>query len=155
MDDRHTLLAEHNLTFIDLFTNKTLLNFYKQIEPHVDFIYYTDQNTFSKDKHALFFSFEIHLNQQTGHERRLLEITHFVTLFSDCLAQIKYKPELVKEFERNRISFERNKMEDTIRKEVEEKEKEEFIKQWKEKDKLKKQQRNQFGKKIKSKKDEK
>jgi hypothetical protein len=44
-------------------------------------------------------------------------------------------------------------MEDTLRKEIEEKEKEDFIKEWKEKDKLKKQQRNQFGKKIKPKKE--
>jgi hypothetical protein len=62
---------------------------------------------------------------------------------------------MIKDFEKNRVAFERNKMEDTIRQQVEEQEKEEFIKKWKENDRLKKQQRNQYGKKIKSKKEDK
>jgi hypothetical protein len=32
-----------------LFQNKNLLNYYKNIEPFVDVIYYTDQQTFCKE----------------------------------------------------------------------------------------------------------
>jgi hypothetical protein len=79
----------------------------------------------------------MHLNQTTGHERILLELTHFVNLFADTLAQIKYSPEQKTEFEKNRVLFERNKMEAEKRKEIEEKEREEFIEQWKLRNKMK------------------
>ena len=82
----------------------------------------------------------------SGQERRLLEITHFVNLFCDTLSQIKFTPELKTEFEKNRILFERNKMEADIRREVERKEREEFIEQWKLRNKMK-------GKKPKKKND--
>lgn len=72
-----------------------------------------------------------------GHERILLEITHFVNLFSDTLAQIKYTEKFKKEFEKNRVMFERAKMEEAMRKEIEEKEKQEFIENWKLRNKMK------------------
>lgn len=59
-----------------------------------------------------------------------MEITHFVNLFADTLAQMKYNLKVKTEFEKNRVQYERTKMEADVRKEVEEKEKEEFIKQW-------------------------
>jgi hypothetical protein len=85
----------------------------------------------------LFFSFEVHLNTGSGHERTMLEITHFVNLFSDTLAQMKYSEKAKKEFEKNRVMYERTKMEEIKRKEVEEKEKLDFIEEWKLKNKNK------------------
>ena len=88
-------------------------------------------------KFSIFFSFDIYLNISTGQERRLMEITHFVNLFCDTLAQIKYSPEQKTEFDKNRVLFERNKMEADIIREVERNEREEFIEQWKLKNKMK------------------
>ncbi len=79
----------------------------------------------------------MHLNKTQGHENVLLEITHFVNLFSDTLAQFKYNEDVKKDFEKNRVMFERSKMEEAMRKEVEEKEKRDFIEQWKIKNKNK------------------
>ncbi len=77
------------------------------------------------------------MNISKGNERLLIEITHFVNLFSDTLAQIKYSDKMKKEFEKNRVMFERAKMEEAMRKEIEEKEKRDFIENWKIKNKLK------------------
>jgi len=77
------------------------------------------------------------LNRTTGHENLLLEITHFVNLFSDTLAQLRFNENVKKEFEKNRVMYERSKMEDTMRKEIEEKERRDFIEQWKLKNKNK------------------
>jgi hypothetical protein len=101
----------------------------------------------------LFFSFELHLNRNTGHENILLEITHFVNLFADTLAQLKYSDSVKKDFEKNRIMFERSKMEDVMRREIEEKEKKDFIEQWKLKNKNKNKKPGQ--KKVKDVKKEK
>jgi hypothetical protein len=87
-------------------------------------------------KNVLFISFEVQLSR-AGQEQRLLEITHFVNLFADALAQLKYSDKSKKEFEKNRVTFERNKMERTKREELEDRERREFIEQWKLKNKLK------------------
>lgn len=49
MNERYTLLAESQELFIELFQNKTLLNYYKIIENTIDVIYCTDQETFCKE----------------------------------------------------------------------------------------------------------
>ena len=77
------------------------------------------------------------MNVTSGNERTLLEITHFVNLFCDTLAQVKYNDNLKKEFEKNRINYERTQMEEFKRKEIEEQEKRDFIENWKLKNKLK------------------
>jgi hypothetical protein len=48
-NERLTVLSENIELFIELFQNKNLLNFYKSIEPYVDLIYYTDQQTFCRE----------------------------------------------------------------------------------------------------------
>lgn len=93
------------------------------------------------------------MNKTTGNENVLLEITHFVNLFADTLAQLRFNENAKKEFEKNRVMYERSKMEDTIRKEIEEKEKRDFIEQWKLKNKNKYKKTNQ--KKNKDKKEKK
>ena len=72
-----------------------------------------------------------------GHEKTLLEITHFVNLFADTLSQLKYTDQAKKDFEKNRIMYERTKMEEVKRKEIEEQEKIDFIENWKMKNKMK------------------
>ncbi len=100
----------------------------------------------------MFFSFELHLNVKSGIERTLLEITHFVNLFSDTLAQLKFSEKVKKEFEKNRVMYERTKMEEFKRKEIEDQEKKDFIENWKMRNKMKgkKPQQKNF-KDIKSK----
>jgi hypothetical protein len=49
MSDRLTLLAENNDLFLELFQNKQLLQYYKVVEDHLDILYYTDHQTFSKE----------------------------------------------------------------------------------------------------------
>jgi hypothetical protein len=146
-NEKLTVLTESVEHFIEIFQNKNLLGFYKSVEPYLDLIYYTDQQTFCRDKSALFFSFELHMNSKSN-ERKLLEITHFVNLFCDTLAQIQYSDEIKKEFAKNRVMYERTKMEETKRKEIEDQEKKDFIEQWK----MRKRLRNKkLGKKTKDK----
>ncbi len=49
INDRLTVLSENIEIFMELFQNKNLLNYYKAVEPYVDVIYYTDQQTFCKE----------------------------------------------------------------------------------------------------------
>lgn len=55
----------------------------------------------------------------------------------DTLAQLKYKQKFRDEVQKNRIDYERSKMEVSQRKEIEEKEKNDFIEKWKIKNKMK------------------
>ena len=84
----------------------------------------------------MFFAFNINLTY-SGQDRKLLEITHFVNLFVDTLAQLKYSVKFKNEVKNNRITLERTKMEEGKRKEIEEKEKRDIIEKWKIKNKLK------------------
>ena len=77
-----------------------------------------------------FFSFNIDLTKP-NQERDLLEITHFVNLFVDTLAQLKYSKQFKDLVKTNRINFEKSKMDENKRKEIEEKEKKDFIEKWK------------------------
>ena len=60
-----------------------------------------------------------------------MEITHFVNLFVDTLAQLKYSKEFREKLKNSRITFERTKMDASKRKEIEEQEKRDFIEKWK------------------------
>lgn len=88
--------------------------------------------SFNISKFGLFFSFHINLNRN-DQARKLLEITHFVNLFSDALAQLKYSEKVKKAFADNRIRYEREKLEEKVRREIEDKEKRDFIEEWKKK----------------------
>ena len=65
-----------------------------------------------------------------------MEITHFVNLFVDTLAQLKYSKEFREKIKKSRIMFERTKMDANKRKEIEDKEKRDFIERWKIKNKM-------------------
>ena len=54
----------------------------------------------------IFFSFNIDLTRP-NQERNLLEITHFVNLFVDTLAQLKYSKEFKEKVKKSKIMFER------------------------------------------------
>ena len=56
-----------------------------------------------------FFSFNIDLTKP-NQDRDLLEITHFVNLFVDTLAQLKYSKQFKDKVKNSRIMFERTKM---------------------------------------------
>ena len=136
MNEQMCLLSENQEVFMELFNNKNLFPYYKQIEQYLDIIYFTDQSSFCKEPFAVFFAFNINLTY-SGQDRKLLEITHFVNLFVDTLAQLKYSVKFKNEVKNNRITLERTKMEEGKRKEIEEKEKRDFIEKWKIKNKLK------------------
>ncbi len=134
--DRLTVLTENIETFMVLFQNKHVLKYFKYIEDYITLIYYTDQQNFCKEDHAIFFSFEFDLNS-TNNDNELLRITHFVNLFADTLAQANYNEKQKEDFKKNRVMYERTKMEEFERQEIEDKERRDFIEQWKMKNKLK------------------
>ena len=119
MNEQMCLLSENQEVFMELFNNKNLFPYYKQVEEYLDIIYFTDQSSFCKEPFAVFFAFNINLTY-SGQDRKLLEITHFVNLFVDTLAQLKYSVKFKNEVKNNRITLERTKMEEGKRKEIEE-----------------------------------
>ena len=60
-------------------------------------------------------------------ERIYLEITHFVNLFVDSLAQIKFSDEFKTKVKNNREQYKENKFREDNKEEIEAKEKKEFI----------------------------
>ena len=130
------LLSESLEVFMELFNNKNLFHYYKSVEDYLEAIYYSDMVSMYVEGNNIFFSFNIDLTKP-NQERTLLEITHFVNLFVDTLAQLKYTKEFKEKVKHNRIMFERTKMDDNKRKEIEEKEKHDFIEKWKIKNKMK------------------
>ena len=129
------LLSESLEVFMELFNNKNLFHYYKSVEDYLEAIYYSDMVSMYVEGNNIFFSFNIDLTKP-NQERTLLEITHFVNLFVDTLAQLKYTKEFKEKVKHNRIMFERTKMDDNKRKEIEEKEKHDFIEKWKIKNKM-------------------
>ena len=124
------LLSESLEMFMELFNNKDLFKYYKLVEQYLEAIYYSDMISAYAEGNNVFFSFSIDLTRP-NQERNLLEITHFVNLFVDTLAQLKYSKEVKDKFKKNRIMFERTKMDSKKRKEIEEKEKRDLIERWK------------------------
>ena len=124
------LLSENLEMFMELFNNKSLFHYYKSIEKYLEAIYYSDMISMYVEGNNIFFSFNIDLTKP-NQERDLLEITHFVNLFVDTLAQLKYSKQFKDLVKTNRINFEKSKMDENKRKEIEEKEKRDFIEKWK------------------------
>ena len=129
------LLSESLEMFMELFNNKDLFKYYKCIEQYLEAIYYSDMISMYAEGNNVFFSFCIDLTRP-NQERNLVEITHFVNLFVDTLAQLKYSKEVKEKFKKNRIMYERTKMDSKKRKEIEEKERRDFIERWKLKKKI-------------------
>ena len=129
-DNYMCLLTESLEMFMELFNNKSLFHYYKSIERYLEAIYYSDMVSMYAEGNNVFFSFNIDLTRP-NQERNLLEITHFVNLFVDTLAQLKYSKEFREKVKKSRIMFERTKMDPNKRKEIEEKEKRDFIEIWK------------------------
>ena len=74
---------------MELFNEKSLFKFYKSIECYLEDIYYSDMISAYVEGNNIFFSFNIDLTRP-NQDRNLLEITQFVNLFVDTLAQLKY-----------------------------------------------------------------
>ena len=129
------LLSENLQVFMELFDNKDLFHYYKNIENYLEAIYYSDQNNIYEEANNIFFSFNIDLTRPKQ-ERLLLEITHFVNLFVDTLAQLKYTKEFKEELKKKRYEFEKSKMDPKKRKEVEDKERNDYIEKWRIKNKM-------------------
>lgn len=121
-----------------MFRNRDLLYFFKQIESYIELIYYTDHKTFSNEEFALYFSFICPLNKiNQDHSNKLLEISHFVTLFSNELAQVKFTDDQKSIAKKQRIKFERMKLDEAERKRLEQEDLDEEIRKEKERDKRK------------------
>ena len=135
-DNYMCLITESLEMFMELFNNKSLFYYYKSIERYLEAIYYSDMVGMYAEGNNVFFSFNIDLTRP-NQERNLLEITHFVNLFVDTLAQLKYSKEFREKIKKSRIMLERTKMDANKRKEIEDKEKRDFIERWKIKYKMK------------------
>ena len=123
------LISESLEVFMELFNNKSLFNYYKEIEDYLDAIYFSDMLNMEVEGTNIFFSFSIDLTKPKQ-EKTLIKITHFVNLFVDTLAQLKYNKEFKEKTRKSRIAYERTKMDPSKKKEIEEKEEKDFIEKW-------------------------
>ena len=114
---------------MELFNNKSLFKYYKDIEDYLDAIYYSDMLNMEVEGTNIFFSFGIDLTKPKQ-EKILLEITHFVNLFVDTLAQLKYNKAFKEKTKKSRVMYERTKMDPSKKREIEEKEQKDFIDKW-------------------------
>ena len=123
------LISESLEVFMELFNNKSLFNYYKEIEIYLDAIYFSDMLNMEVEGTNIFFSFSIDLTKPKQ-EKILLKITHFVNLFVDTLVQLKYNKDFKEKTRKRRIMYERTKMDPSKKKEIEEKEEKDFIEKW-------------------------
>ena len=105
------------------------------------------------DENNIYFTFDIDLNE-SYQERMYLEITHFVNLFVDSLAQIKFTDEFKKNVKNKREKYKENRIRENMKEEIEAQEKKEFIEQFKIKNQMKGKnriERKKLEKKLKKK----
>ena len=127
MDEEMCLISEDLDIIKEMFNNnKKLMDYYHRIEFFIDNIYYSDTINSYFDENNIYFTFDIDLNA-SYQERLYLEITHFVNLFVDSLAQIKFSEEFKKKVNNNREQYKENKIKEDMKEEIEAKEKKEFI----------------------------
>ena len=154
MDDDMCLISEDLEIFKEMFNNnKKLIDYYRRIEYFIDNIYYSDSINSYLDENNIYFTFDIDLNE-SYQDRIYLEITHFVNIFVDCLAQIKYTDEFKKKVKNKREQYRENKIREDMKDEIEAREKKEFIEQFKIKNQMKGKkgfERKKLEKKLKKK----
>ena len=136
MSEDMCLICEDLETFKEMFNNKKLLDYYRRAEYYIDNIYYSDTINSYFEENNIYFTFDIDLNE-SYQDRTYLEITHFVNLFVDSLAQIKFTDELKQKFKNKRDAYRENKIREDMKDEIEEREKKEFIEQFKIKTQMK------------------
>lgn len=86
--------------------------------------------TFCEEKYAILFSFNLNLNLQQGYEKKFLEITHFVNLLCLKLSELNIGQDVKSELIKNRKKIEAKLMEEQMKEELEQKEREEFKQIW-------------------------
>lgn len=78
-------LTENTEVFDEsIFGNKEFRRLYSKIEDFIDIIFFTDRQTFSKEKHSIFFSFDVNASSNNL-EEDFSNINEFVHLFIDIL----------------------------------------------------------------------
>ena len=127
MCDGMCLLSESLEVFMELFDNKNLFPYYKQIENYLDAIYFSDQVNLSREPFTVIFSFDINLTY-SGQDRKLLEITHFVNLFVDTLAQLKYSKKFKEDLKKIELCMKEVKWKKEKEKKLKKKKKEILLK---------------------------
>ena len=136
MSDYMCLISEDLNIFDEMFENRKLLEYYRRIEDFIDHIYYSDTINSYIEENNIYFTFDIDLNMSYP-DRIFLEITHFVNLFVDSLAQIRFSDETKQKIKNKRESYRENKIREDMKEEIEEREKKEFIEQFKIKNQMK------------------
>ena len=84
-------LTENPEIFDDcVFGNKEFRRLYNKIEDFIDVIFFTDRQTFSKEKPSIFFSFDVDLASKNL-EEDFANINEFVHLIIDILcSQLRF-----------------------------------------------------------------
>ena len=136
MSDYMCLISEDLNIFDEMFENRKLLEYYRRIEYFIDHIYYSDTINSYMEENNIYFTFDIDLNMSYP-DRIFLEITHFVNLFVDSLAQIRFSDETKQKIKNKRESYRENKIREDMKEEIEQREKKEFIEQFKIKNQMK------------------
>ena len=116
MDESMCLISEDLDVINELFNNKSLLQYYKSVEPYIETIYYSDIINLLTEENNIYFSFEIDLTA-SYQNRIFLEITHFVNVLVDSIAQIKYTKEFKDKVTNNRNLYKENKINESMQKE--------------------------------------
>lgn len=102
MSDNLVFLSEDHESFEKMFMDKVniffyqflffifqdFISIYKKIEPFLDIIYFTDRQTYTKEKYAIFFSFDINVSTPKMTEV-FRDLTFFVHCFIDLVSSLK------------------------------------------------------------------
>jgi hypothetical protein len=75
-------LSEEYEDYEDVFENREFQSLYSKIEKYIDLIYFTDRQTYSKEKYSIYFSFDVNGDSQTFEN-----LTQFVHVTIDLLCQ--------------------------------------------------------------------
>lgn len=94
------LLTEDEEITDKIFLGSSFKGFYSEVEKYIDIIYFTDRQTYSKEKHILFCSFNVSSMQETE------KINKFVHLLADKITNLDYSNAQYKLAEKRREEYE-------------------------------------------------
>ncbi len=96
----HILLTEDEEISDKFFNDRVFKGLYQEVEKYIDIIYFTDRQTYSKEKHILFCSFNVNSMKDST------KITQFVHMLGDKLSNIDFNTNKLKETEKSRVEYE-------------------------------------------------
>jgi hypothetical protein len=87
-------LTEDNDMMDQLFDDKDFSTAYKKIENNIDIIYFTDRQTYTREQHALYLSFDLNTSSRNLDET-FRDITSFVHILIDQLCNVRVSSQVL------------------------------------------------------------